>query len=117
MREEYRRFEGVLEYLWETWLHPYKERFVPAWIDTCMHLGSNSSQRYSHLALLFQLCSLLYYFNSVHYCTILIMYFFKYRAESAHARLKLYLGDTMSSLQTSFEKIHKMLRIQFGNIK
>ncbi|GFS32186.1 hypothetical protein Acr_00g0021210 [Actinidia rufa] len=83
MREEYRRFEGVLEYLWETWLHPYKERFIPAWVDTCMHLGSNSSQR----------------------------------AESAHARLKLYLGDTMSSLQTSFEKIHKMLRIQFGDIK
>ncbi|XP_057485845.1 uncharacterized protein LOC130772121 [Actinidia eriantha] len=83
MREEYQRFEGVLKYLWETWLHPYKNRFVSAWVDTCMHLGSNSSQR----------------------------------AESAHARLKLYLGDTMSSLQTSFEKIHKMLRIQLGDIK
>ncbi|XP_057461074.1 uncharacterized protein LOC130751474 [Actinidia eriantha] len=57
MREEYRRFEGVLKYLSETW------------------------------------------------------------AESAHARLKLYLGDTMSSLQISFEKIHKMLRIQLGDIK
>ncbi|KAI8568819.1 hypothetical protein RHMOL_Rhmol02G0229800 [Rhododendron molle] len=30
------------------------------------------------------------------------------RAESAHARLKLYLGDTMSSLQTSFDKIEKV---------
>ncbi|XP_047337914.1 uncharacterized protein LOC124941614 [Impatiens glandulifera] len=45
MREEYRRFQGALNYLWETWLHSYKERFVSAWIDTCMHLGSNSSQR------------------------------------------------------------------------
>ncbi|GFZ06530.1 hypothetical protein Acr_18g0007000 [Actinidia rufa] len=83
MHEEYRRFDGVLKYLEETWLHHYKERFVSAWVDTCMHLGSNSSQR----------------------------------AESAHARLKLYLGDTMSSLQTSFEKIHKMLIVQLGDIK
>ncbi|PKA64570.1 Protein FAR1-like sequence 5 [Apostasia shenzhenica] len=43
MCEEYRRFQGALNYLWETWLHSYKERFVSAWIDTCMHLGSNSS--------------------------------------------------------------------------
>ncbi|XP_047335578.1 protein FAR-RED IMPAIRED RESPONSE 1-like [Impatiens glandulifera] len=83
MREEYRRFQGALNYLWETWLHSYKERFVSAWIDTCMHLGSNSSQR----------------------------------AEGAHARLKMYLGDTMSSLETSFIKIHKMLTNQFGEIQ
>ena len=43
--------------------------------------------------------------------------FFDYRTESAHARLKLYLRDTISSLQTSFKKIHKILRIQFGDIK
>lgn len=68
MREEYQRFQGVLKYLWETWLHPYKERFVSAWVDTCIHLGSNSSQRYSHfIVLLFQFYSLLYYFNSFHY--------------------------------------------------
>ncbi|KAI8568818.1 hypothetical protein RHMOL_Rhmol02G0229800 [Rhododendron molle] len=42
---------------------------------------------------------------------------FKSKAESAHARLKLYLGDTMSSLQTSFDKIEKMLKNQFGEIK
>ncbi|CAM8960372.1 unnamed protein product [Rhodiola kirilowii] len=35
------------------------------------------------------------------------------RAEGAHARLKMYLGDTMSSLDTSFDKIHKMLTNQF----
>ncbi|XP_058208118.1 uncharacterized protein LOC131321125 [Rhododendron vialii] len=39
------------------------------------------------------------------------------QAESAHARLKAYLGDTMSSLQTFFDKIEKMLKNQFGEIK
>ncbi|GFZ21224.1 hypothetical protein Acr_29g0003860 [Actinidia rufa] len=81
---EFKSYPRATKYLWETWLRPYKERFVDAWLDTCMHLGSNSSQR----------------------------------AESAHARLKLYLGDTMSSLDTSFgKKIHKMLRIQFSSIQ
>ncbi|XP_057459246.1 uncharacterized protein LOC130749908 [Actinidia eriantha] len=42
---------------------------------------------------------------------------YKERAESAHDRLKLYLGDTMSSLDTFFAKIHKMLRIQFSAIQ
>ncbi|XP_058217423.1 uncharacterized protein LOC131328499 [Rhododendron vialii] len=83
MCDDFRQFPYVITYLWQTWLRSYKERFVSAWTDTCMHLGSNSSQR----------------------------------AESAHARLKLYLGDTMSSLQTSFDKIHKMLKNQFGEIK
>ncbi|XP_058185777.1 uncharacterized protein LOC131303002 [Rhododendron vialii] len=40
-----------------------------------------------------------------------------YRAESAHARLKLYLGGTMSSLQQAFKKIDKMLKNQFGDIR
>ncbi|GFY99079.1 hypothetical protein Acr_13g0004800 [Actinidia rufa] len=80
---EFKSYPRATKYLWETWLRSYKERFIDAWLDTCMHLGSNSSQR----------------------------------AESAHARLKLYLGDTMSSLDTSFGKIHKMLRIQFGSIQ
>ena len=58
--------EGVLQYICETWLHPYKERFVSAWVDTCMHLGSNSSQRYSHF--IDVVC-----FNYVGCCTILIL--------------------------------------------
>ena len=39
------------------------------------------------------------------------------RGKAAHVRLKLYLEDTMLSLQTSFEKIYKMLRIQFGDLE
>ena len=46
---EFKSYPRATTYLWETWLRPYKERFVAAWIDTVMHLGSNSSQRYIHL--------------------------------------------------------------------
>jgi hypothetical protein len=46
--EEYRQYPTVTTYLWETWLMPYKERFVAAWTNQAMHLGSNSSQRYNH---------------------------------------------------------------------
>ncbi|KAL6543558.1 hypothetical protein OROGR_010055 [Orobanche gracilis] len=37
--------------------------------------------------------------------------------ESAHSRLKKYLGDTMFSIDTSVEKIDKMLILEFGDIK
>ncbi|XP_058217409.1 protein FAR1-RELATED SEQUENCE 5-like [Rhododendron vialii] len=83
MCDDYKQHPQLLQYLFNTWLMPYRDRFVAAWINTCMHLGSNSSQR----------------------------------AESAHARLKLYLGGTMSSLQQAFKKIDKMLKNQFGDIR
>ncbi|XP_058218516.1 PKS-NRPS hybrid synthetase cheA-like [Rhododendron vialii] len=79
----FEQYSNAIQYLWDIWLGPYKERFVAAYINQFMHLGSNSSQR----------------------------------AESAHARLKRYLGDTMSSLQTSFQKIEKMLTSQFKDIQ
>ncbi|GAB2302746.1 hypothetical protein Dimus_039548 [Dionaea muscipula] len=41
---EYGPHSPVIEYVRNTWL-PYKERFVAAWINTCMHLGNTSSQR------------------------------------------------------------------------
>ena len=118
MCEEYSQYPRVISYLADTWLKPYKERFITAWTDTCMHLGSNSSQRYSDFITLRVTFSALY-------CTTLVKlsYFkqsvlFYYRAESAHARLKKYLGGTtMSSLQTSFDVIEKMLVNQFGKIK
>ncbi|XP_058202773.1 uncharacterized protein LOC131317223 [Rhododendron vialii] len=83
MCENFEQYSNAIQYLWNTWLGPYKERFVAAYINQFMHLGSNLSQR----------------------------------AESAHARLKRYLGDSMSSLQTSFQKIEKMLTSQFGDIQ
>jgi hypothetical protein len=48
MCNEYSQYPHVLNYVEDAWLMPYRNRFITAWIDTCMHLGSNSSQRYSH---------------------------------------------------------------------
>ncbi|KAI8572369.1 hypothetical protein RHMOL_Rhmol01G0193000 [Rhododendron molle] len=86
---EFEQYSNAMQYLCDTWLGPYKERFVAAYINQFMHLGSNSSQ------------------------SVLL----NCKAESAHARLKQYLGDTMSSLQTSFQKIEKMLTSQFADIQ
>ncbi|XP_058223214.1 protein FAR-RED IMPAIRED RESPONSE 1-like [Rhododendron vialii] len=46
MCDDYKQHPQLLQYLFNTWLMPYRDRFVAAWINTCMHLGSNSSQRH-----------------------------------------------------------------------
>ncbi|KAM1104236.1 hypothetical protein TB1_012067 [Malus domestica] len=35
----------MLQYVINTWLNPYKERFVVAWIDKFMHFGNTTSNR------------------------------------------------------------------------
>lgn len=36
---------GVIDYLKDTWLIPFKEKFVAVWTDTCMHFGNTTSNR------------------------------------------------------------------------
>ncbi|XP_040361626.1 uncharacterized protein LOC112203005 [Rosa chinensis] len=38
-------YPDELRYLKRTWLDNYKERFVVAWTDTCMHIGTTTSNR------------------------------------------------------------------------
>ncbi|XP_062012413.1 uncharacterized protein LOC133728965 [Rosa rugosa] len=38
-------YPNELRYLKRTWLDNYKERFVVAWTDTCMHIGTTTSNR------------------------------------------------------------------------
>ncbi|GAB2282939.1 hypothetical protein Dimus_039570 [Dionaea muscipula] len=45
MKEEFRHFSKVCEYLFTTWVNPHPHRFLHAWVDTCIHLGSNTTQR------------------------------------------------------------------------
>ena len=40
---EYKSFSG---YVMDTWLTPWKERFVAAWIDQYMHIGNTTSNRF-----------------------------------------------------------------------
>ncbi|CAN6583859.1 unnamed protein product [Malus baccata var. baccata] len=39
------RYPHALEYVKNTWLNEYKERFVSVWTDTCMHYGHSTSNR------------------------------------------------------------------------
>ena len=43
---EFSTHPEAIAYVKEHWLNPYKERFVAAWTDTCMHFGNLTSNRY-----------------------------------------------------------------------
>ncbi|XP_008244221.1 PREDICTED: uncharacterized protein LOC103342376 [Prunus mume] len=45
IESKFSEFQKALEYIHENWLNPFKDRFVAAWTDTCMHLGSTTSNR------------------------------------------------------------------------
>lgn len=40
----YKEKEEVISYIRRTWL-PFKERFVKAWVDNCLHFGNQVSSR------------------------------------------------------------------------
>jgi len=35
-----------VDYVKETWLTPYRQKFVRAWVDKVMHLGNQTTNRY-----------------------------------------------------------------------
>ena len=43
---DYYTYPGAVKYVTESWLTPYKERFVVAWTDKVMHLGNVTTNRY-----------------------------------------------------------------------
>ena len=43
---DYYTYPGAVKYVTESWLTPYKERFVAAWTDKVMHLGNVTTNRY-----------------------------------------------------------------------
>ncbi|XP_021808647.1 uncharacterized protein LOC110752332 [Prunus avium] len=48
IESKFSEFQKALEYIHYNWLNPFKDRFVAAWTDTCMHLGSTTSNRFRH---------------------------------------------------------------------
>ena len=42
---EFSMYQEMLQYVIDTWLNPYKERFGAAWIDKFMHFGNTTSNR------------------------------------------------------------------------
>jgi len=43
--KEFHTYPNAINYVNHTWLEPYREKFVSAWTDTCMHLGNTSTNR------------------------------------------------------------------------
>ena len=46
MNEAYSHMFGLLKYVHETWLGPFKERFVRAWTNCALHMGQLTTNRY-----------------------------------------------------------------------
>jgi hypothetical protein len=46
--KEFRTYPDAIKYVNENWLVRYREKFVSAWTDNCMHLGNTSTNRYVH---------------------------------------------------------------------
>ncbi|GMP33792.1 hypothetical protein CsSME_00006954 [Camellia sinensis var. sinensis] len=59
MLKEFCTYPEAIDYVTQTWLNPYKEKFVTAWTDSCMHCGNVTSDRVekAHAKLKRQLCS------------------------------------------------------------
>ncbi|CAL5372675.1 unnamed protein product [Camellia sinensis] len=59
MLNEFCTYPEAIDYVTQTWLNPYKEKFVTVWTDSCMHCGNVTSDRIekAHAKLKRQLCS------------------------------------------------------------
>ena len=47
LNEEFTTYASALQYVKDSWLDEYKERFVFAWVDKCMHFENTTSNRYA----------------------------------------------------------------------
>lgn len=45
LEDEWNGFPVIIKYIHDTWLDPYRERFVSVWIDDTMHYGNNTTNR------------------------------------------------------------------------
>ena len=45
LKSEFVRYQEAIDYVKNTWLDKYKEKFIAAWTDSIMHLGNTTSNR------------------------------------------------------------------------
>ena len=45
-----------VDYVCQTWVIPYKEKFVKAWTNKVMHLGNTTTNRYEYYFLFVLIC-------------------------------------------------------------
>ena len=45
-----------VDYVFQTWVFPYKEKFVKVWTNKVMHLGNTTTNRYEYCFLFVLIC-------------------------------------------------------------
>ncbi|XP_028070698.1 PKS-NRPS hybrid synthetase CHGG_01239-like [Camellia sinensis] len=95
--KEFSSYPDAVKYVMDTWLVPYKDKFVATWTDTCMHCGNVTTNRAesAHAKLKRQLGS----------CQVS----FQASFEKIHSQLKLKHTD----IKASFEKSQTVVQHQF----
>ena len=98
-----RYYPKLLEYVNNTWIAKYKEKIVACWTNTIMHFENTSTNMYTFMiSCKFQKHN----YNIILLTSSILTYllFYLFRAESAHAKLKRYLGSTFQNFETSGPK-------------
>ncbi|XP_057496891.1 uncharacterized protein LOC130781651 isoform X1 [Actinidia eriantha] len=102
--KEFSTYPEALEYVTSSWLDTYKDRFVAAWTDTCMHCGNATTNRAegSHSQLKRQLGSSQGSFES--------------SWTKIHNLLELQHVDIKSSFEKSLTIQHNLKPIEFKEL-
>lgn len=64
LEKQFSGYPNAFHYVRSSWLDTYKDRFVVAWTDQVMHLGTTTMNRYG--------CLLFFVFYSIYNCPSLI---------------------------------------------
>jgi len=81
-----------------------------------MHFGNKSTNKYAFtISCNFQ--THIYYIILLTSSLLTYSLSYLFRAESAHAKLKRYLGASLQNFETSWGKIHALLELQHTEIK
>lgn len=72
LHEKYGKYDSLLKYVHETWLDPYKDRFVQLWTDENMHFGNYTSNRYTNFPLFVCIFYICFFFMFVIYANIYV---------------------------------------------
>ncbi|XP_057488525.1 protein FAR1-RELATED SEQUENCE 2-like [Actinidia eriantha] len=102
--KEFSTYPEALEYVTSSWLDTYKNRFVAAWTDTCMHCGNATTNRAegSHAKLKRQLGSSQGSFES--------------SWTKIHSLIELQHADIKSSFEKSLTIQHNLKPIEFKEL-
>ncbi|XP_028116443.1 PKS-NRPS hybrid synthetase CHGG_01239-like [Camellia sinensis] len=104
--KEFGSYPDAVKYVMDTWLVPYRDKFVAAWTDTCMHCGNVTTNRAesAHAKLKRQLGS----------CQVS----FQASFEKIHSLLELQHTDIKASFEKSLTVVqHQFKHSQFRELQ